>query len=215
MPSPAILGETTLGSSSAALSLLITFAQTINIFAGVQYAIVVNYEGAPPPGPDQLQGVWEGASGDPYPRGKSYFSVSEGSSWFQSGVDVDLHFQTYVAGKISIDIKPGSYPNSINLKSKGIIPVALLTTNATDNTGIFDATTVDPSTVRFGSNGTEAAPVQYALEDVDSDGDTDLILHFRTQDTGIRCGDAFATLTGQTFDGHAMRGTDSITVCNK
>lgn len=106
VPSPAILGETTLGSSSAPLSLLITFPQTINTFAGVQYAIVVNYEGAPPPGPDQLQGVWEGASGDPYPRGKSYFSVSEGSSWFQSGVDVDLHFQTYVAGKISIDIKP-------------------------------------------------------------------------------------------------------------
>jgi Concanavalin A-like lectin/glucanases superfamily len=106
--------------------------------------------------------------------------------------------------KVLIDIKPGSFPNSINPKSKGKIPVAILTTNT------FDATTVDPSTVRFGSAGTKAAPVQDALEDVDEDGDSDLILHFNTQDTGIKCGDASATLVGETFGGQAVRGTDSI-----
>jgi len=105
---------------------------------------------------------------------------------------------------VAIDIKPGSYPNSINPKSKGKIPVAILTT------GTFDATTVDPATVRFGATGTEAAPVQSALEDVNGDGDTDMILHFNTQDTGIKCGDTSASLTGQTLSGQAIKGADAI-----
>src|SRR4030095_9043491 len=105
---------------------------------------------------------------------------------------------------IAIDIKPGTLPNSINPRSKGVIPVAILTTDT------FDATVVDPTTVRFGPNGTEAAPVQSALEDVDGDGDTDMILHFKTQDTGIVCGDTSASLTGETFGGQAIEGSDSI-----
>lgn len=105
---------------------------------------------------------------------------------------------------ISIDIKPGSFPNSINPKSKGKIPVAILTTDS------FDATTVDPTTVLFGRTGTEAAPVHSALEDVDGDWDTDMILHFKTQETGIQCGDTSASLTGETFVGQAIEGSDSI-----
>jgi hypothetical protein len=95
VPNTTVLGETTLSSSSAPLSLLITFPQVINITAGVQYAIVVNYEGAPPPGPGQFQGVWGGASGDLYPGGALYFSPLDGISWSVSP-DADLHFQTYV-----------------------------------------------------------------------------------------------------------------------
>jgi len=104
----------------------------------------------------------------------------------------------------SIDIKPGSFPNSINPNSQGVIPVAILTTDT------FDATTVDPATVLFGATGTETAPVQSALEDVDGDGDIDLILHFNTQNTGIVCGDTSAFLTGETFSGQAIEGSDSI-----
>jgi hypothetical protein len=70
VPSPTVLGETTLSPSSAPLSLLITFPQVIHIAAGVQYAIVVNYEGAPPPGPGQSQGIWAGATGDQYRGGR-------------------------------------------------------------------------------------------------------------------------------------------------
>jgi hypothetical protein len=88
--------------------------------------------------------------------------------------------------------------------------VAILTTNPSDNVATFDAANVDPATVLFGSTGTEAAPVHDALEDVDEDGDTDMILHFNIQDTGIQCGDTSATLTGATFDGQAIKGTDSI-----
>lgn len=118
---------------------------------------------------------------------------------------------------VKIDIKPGGFPNSINLKAQGVIPVAILTTDATDNTNIFDASTVDTNTVRFGPTGNEAALVQYALEDVDGDGDTDMILHFNIQDTGFNCEHTSATLTGQTLDGNTLfTGTDSVNIvgCN-
>jgi len=92
-----------------------------------------------------------------------------------------------------------------------VIPVAILTTSMAAGESVdFDATTVDPTTVLFGATGSEAAPVQSALEDVDLDGDTDMILHFDTQDTGIVCGDTSASLTGETFSGQAIEGSDSI-----
>lgn len=105
---------------------------------------------------------------------------------------------------VTIDIKPGSFPNSINPKSKGVIPVAILTTET------FDAATVDSTTVLFGPSGTEAAPVKSALQDVDGDGDIDMILHFNTQTTGIQCGEISATLTGETLDGQMIKGSDDI-----
>jgi hypothetical protein len=133
-----------------------------------------------------------------------------------SAGEIGAIFDAGSAGKckvttVEIDIEPGSFPNSINPRSKRRIPVAILTTDATDNAGTFDAATVDPTTVLFGATGTEAAPVRNALEDVDGDGDTDMILHFNTQDAGIHCGDTSATLTGKTFDGQAIKGTDAIT----
>ena len=105
---------------------------------------------------------------------------------------------------ILIDIKPGTFPNSINPKSKGKIPVAILTTPS------FDATSVDPATVLFGATGIEVAPVQFTTEDVDGDGDIDLVLHFATQDTDITCGNAYASLTAATFSGEKIKGSDSI-----
>ncbi len=104
--------------------------------------------------------------------------------------------------RVLIDIKPGSFPSSINPRKKGTVPVAILTTAS------FDASTVDPATVAFGPNGT--APGQSGLEDADGDGDIDMVLHFETQDTGIQCGDTSATLTGQTFDGQMIEGSDPI-----
>lgn len=103
---------------------------------------------------------------------------------------------------VTIDIKPGNDPNSINPKSRGVIPVAILTTDA------FDATTVDGLTVRFGPD--EAEPDHYALEDVDLDGDLDMMLQFRIQETGIECGDTEAILAGETGDGRKIKGADSI-----
>lgn len=101
---------------------------------------------------------------------------------------------------VDIDVKPGSFPNAINLNFNGRIPVAILTTDS------FDATMVDPSTVEF--EGAEAE--HWAIEDVDGDGDDDMILHFKRQEVDVGCGDTEASLTGQTLDGTEISGTDSV-----
>ena len=110
---------------------------------------------------------------------------------------------TVVCGiPVAIDIKPGSYPNSVNPRDHGVVPVAIITTPT------FDATAVAPTSVKFGPN--LAVAVRSAFEDVDGDGDLDMILHFRTQETGIECGDTAASLTGLTNSGQAIKGSDSI-----
>jgi len=98
---------------------------------------------------------------------------------------------------VAIDIKPGSYPNSINLKSKGVVPVAVLT--AAD----FNANTVDPATMRW------------VLGDVDRDGDMDMLFHFRTQDLNLKPTSTEATLTGSTTAGGPIKGTDTVNIVPK
>ena len=105
---------------------------------------------------------------------------------------------------IDIDIKPGRFPNSINPRNRGVIPVAILSTPD------FDATTVDPLSVEFGPNAAVEANSRGHIEDVDGDALLDLVVHFPTQETGIQCGDTEALLTGQTFDGTGIQGSDSV-----
>ncbi len=121
-----------------------------------------------------------------------------------SGIAQTRVFVLSFSQDVDIDIKPGSYPNSINPKSQGVIPVAILTTAS------FDATTVDPASVRFGPGGAAEAHGTGHIEDVDGDGDNDMVLHFRTQATGIECGATSASLTGQTLGGQPIEGIDSV-----
>lgn len=104
--------------------------------------------------------------------------------------------------EITIDIKPGSYPNSINLKSRGVVPVAILTTDE------FDAASVDPATVLFAG----ASPLRWVLEDVDYDGDMDLLFHFKTQELNLTESSSEAMLTGYTFGGLYIQGTDTVNI---
>jgi hypothetical protein len=48
------------------------------------------------------------------------------------------------------------------------------------------------------------------LRDVDKDGDLDLVLGFKTQETGVSCGDTSMFLSGQTLQGERIFGSDSI-----
>ena len=111
---------------------------------------------------------------------------------------------------VQIDIKPGSYPNPINLKSRGVIPVAIL------STADFDATTVDPATVQLaGSSVAVCGNGKHLLcaeEDVDGDGDLDLVMHFETDDLVLDAASTEATLTGETYDGTMIQGSDSVLI---
>ena len=105
---------------------------------------------------------------------------------------------------VNIDIKPGGNTNSINLKSKGVVPVALLTTPE------FDATTIDPVTIEFAG----AEPVKWSFKDVDGDGDIDTLFHFKTQELDLDSKSTEATVTGQTYNPSNITGIDSVNIVN-
>jgi len=105
---------------------------------------------------------------------------------------------------VVIDIRPRSDANRINPTSTNNINVAILSGNG------FDATTVDPNTIRFGATGNEAAPIHVGRRDVDADRDPDVVVRFLIQETGIRCGDTSAVLTGQVSNGPAVIGSSPI-----
>lgn len=107
--------------------------------------------------------------------------------------------------EVEIDIKPGSDSNSINLSSKGVIPVAVLTTDD------FDAKDVDPNTVSFAG----ASPVRWTMEDVDGDGDFDMLFHFKTQELVLDEDSTEATLTGVNLDGIPIEGTNTVKIVPK
>jgi hypothetical protein len=112
--------------------------------------------------------------------------------------------------EVEIDIKPGSDPNSINLRSKGNVPVAIFSTPA------FDATTIDPATVTLADAPVRAVgrkgERQAAAEDVNGDGLMDLLVHIDTQALVLAPGAVEAVLTGTTYDGTPIRGSDAVQI---
>lgn len=114
---------------------------------------------------------------------------------------------------VNIDIKPGSYPNCFNNDGKGVIPVAILS----DPDSGFDATQVDPSTVRLSGLSIKVAGKSDKLlahiEDANGDGISDLVTQIQDSDGAFEPGTTMATVTGnlyQEYGGTAIEGTDEI-----
>jgi hypothetical protein len=143
--------------------------------------------------------------------GQSKDTVHVGSITINNIQEFELNYststiqQTEIYRIVDIDIKPGSYPNSINLKSKGVTPVAVLTDE------FFDAKNIIVDSILFAG----ASPDKGKLEDVDKDGDLDLVLHFKTQDLQLTSIDTEAVLTGKLTNGTLIKGTDSIRIVGK
>jgi hypothetical protein len=111
---------------------------------------------------------------------------------------------------VDIDIKPGSDPNSINLSSAGVVPVAIL------SSATFDATQVDPATVSLAGAKVKLIgkgdKYSCSAQDVNGDGLLDLVCHVVTADFLIETGESVAVLEADTFGGQHIRGEDSIRI---
>jgi hypothetical protein len=132
---------------------------------------------------------------------------------------------------VSIDIRPASCFNPLNLRSNGILPIAVLGTED------FDVNDIDIASVRladvapFRSNyqditGPESEePNACGCADTCPDGYTDLMLKFRASELAEALTDIYGqitkgdelelTLTGQLHDGSLIEGLDYITVVGK
>jgi hypothetical protein len=122
---------------------------------------------------------------------------------------------------ISIDIKPQSCPNPLNVKSKGVLPVAIL------GTADLDVTDIDITSLRL--NGV-VPPIKNTLENVaappntcdcsttSADAFVDLALKFDTQAIvdilgGVNFGDEITLkITGELTDGTAIEGSDCVVI---
>jgi hypothetical protein len=122
---------------------------------------------------------------------------------------------------VGIDIKPGSYPNSVDLCSFGVVTVAIL------GSATFDVSDVDLDSLKFGS----ATPRTVGkgnksscnIKDVSgdfsvtmegaADGYNDLVCQYETIDLGDMAGSMEAKVTGTLLSsGWPFEGTDTINI---
>ena len=112
---------------------------------------------------------------------------------------------------VAINVRPGSPTNPVALGSGGVIPVAVLSTQPGEY-GLplaVDATSIDPSTVRFGTESVVAGgggagevhgrghPADsYELDETTRDGDLDLVLHFRIAESSLVAGSGTVCVRG-------------------
>jgi hypothetical protein len=124
----------------------------------------------------------------------------------------DFSFVEYTTTiDVDIDIKPGCSPNTINIGSSGVIPVAILSDTE------FDATTVNPTTVCLAGTGValrgNGNKYMAHEEDVNGDGLTDLVVQVESEnlDPG-QLQDGYAIISGLTYDGASFEGQDEIII---
>ena len=112
---------------------------------------------------------------------------------------------------VDIDIKPDSDVNPINLRSRGLLPVCVFSSET------FDATRIDPATCVLAGAPVAVRTKQLQFmahpEDIDGDGLADMMLHFETQQLDPnQLQDDYAVLVGSTLEGQDVVGMDEITL---
>jgi hypothetical protein len=112
---------------------------------------------------------------------------------------------------VAVDIKPGSCPNSLNVNSGGVLPVAIL------GTADFDVTTVDiPSVTLEGV----VSPLRWDFT-MGSEGMLDLTYKFDMWEVVEALGEVsdgefrVLSLTGVLLDGTPIMGDDVVRILKK
>ena len=163
-----------------------------------------------------------GYAGDVYPDGKfayidngADFAALTSQEWVRDypslGGDlaVIMNFNVPEPATLVLDIKPGSDPNSVNLKSMGLLPVVAYGSEE------LDLTEIDLETLLL--NGVEPRLMpdgswHVSFEDVDGDLLLDLVMHLEMQALGIEPGMTELALTGALMDGTELQGADAIRI---
>ena len=180
-----------------------------------------SYQGNPP---DTIR-IGSRADIDPF-----YFDGSiDDVMIFDRALSAEEVQQLYESGLpilVDVDIKPGSCPNPLNVKSLGLLPVAILGSED------FDVSTIDVASIRLAG----VAPIRSSYEDVatpvsDSnececstegpDGFLDLTLKFETQRIVEAIGEVdhgdelVLELTGVLSDETPIEGSDCVIIRGK
>jgi hypothetical protein len=149
----------------------------------------------------------------------------------------------YDGPTLQLDIKPGSCPNPLNVRSRGVLPVVIFGTEKSD------VSSIDPDSlvlVREGIDG-EAPVIRYNYddvgtpspgelcdcedidednlndEDIDGDGFVDLTVKFRVQDLVGELNldeveskeTILLAIMGESADGSLILGEDCVRIINK
>ena len=154
-----------------------------------------------------------------------HFSIRSqpGKRWRINGMGPVIWTITGDVTAVPLDIKPGSCTNPLNVKSRGILPVAILGTEDFDVNEIDIATIrlADVSPIRSALEDMGAPPDDYDCEDLQPDGFDDLILKFKTQEIvevlgEVEDGDEFIlTLTGSLKSNELIKGEDVVLILKK
>jgi len=176
----------------------------VDLYAG-------RYESIGAPGTHMVFEVYP--SGSP-PWSKNSYGMPDTSSDPTKGAWAVANYQPMpVVLTVEIDIKPGSDPNPINPKSKGLVPVAIFSSTE------FDATQVDPTSICLaGANVAVRGKGNKLMaheEDVNGDGLVDLLVQVETQDFDDLGDGGTVELTGTTFDNQAIVGYDEVIIVPK
>lgn len=147
--------------------------------------------------------------------------VAEGSSVevdANVGEVTEVNFISTSVIAVDIDVKPGVLPNKINAVSRGVVLVAILSQQG------FDATTeVNRSSLTFGRTGDEDSlrkwgrnEIPWCYEkDINNDNIDDLVCRFSILKTEFTLGDTVGILKGETIDGTALEGSDSVVIISR
>jgi hypothetical protein len=110
---------------------------------------------------------------------------------------------------VQIDIKPDDEINAINPGSKGVIPVAIFSTED------FDATSIDAASIQLAGAKVAVVGKGKSLshkEDVNGDGLVDLLCQVETESLTLEVDAGEVCLVGETYAGKPIRGYDFIMV---